>query len=216
MSAAGGGRSERGADRDIGISHAAAAAFARDGYEGTTMQAIADRAGVSVGLLYRCAPSKEALFAAAFERVARSALRRLTDRLEPAPDVDAQLRVGAAWLAEELADGEWPAMARQAWMAADSSPPIRCALERQARDLDELATTWAQQALDGDPAETRDAESLAQAARLLLDGAIGHVSERRSRGQEWVVAHAAAALLRLALLGATRPGRDPSTPPERG
>ncbi len=170
------------------------------------MQAIAGRAGLSVGLLYRYAPSKEALFAAAFERVAQAAFERLTDQLESAADVDAQLRVGEAWLAGELTDGQWPAMARHAWLAAVTSTPIRSALERQARDLDELATTWAHRAFEGDPARNLDAEVLAQAARLLLDGAIGHVTERRSRGQESVVARAAGSLLRSALVGAA--GRD--------
>ena len=178
------------------------------------MQAIAGRAGLSVGLLYRYAPSKEALFAAAFERVAHEAFKRLADQLESAADVDAQLRVGEAWLADELTAGRWPAMARQAWLAAVSSPPIRCALERQARDLDELATTWAHRAFEGDPTRNLDAESLAQAARMLLGGAIGHVTERRSRGQEWVVARAAASLLRSALVGAAGP--DQPRPPLAG
>jgi len=47
---------------------AAADAFASGGYEATSMQAIAARAGVSVGLLYRHWASKEALFAAALVR----------------------------------------------------------------------------------------------------------------------------------------------------
>lgn len=83
------------------------------------MQAIAHRAGVSVGLLYRYAPSKEALFAAALERVAQVA--RLADQLASGADVDAQSRVGEGWLADELTDGQWPAMVRQAWLAADTS-----------------------------------------------------------------------------------------------
>jgi len=211
VSTAGRARSERGAERNARIWQAAAAAFAHDGYERTTLQAIAHRAGVSVGLLYRYAPSKEALFAAAFERVAQVALTRLADQLASAADVDAQLRVGEAWLADELTDGQWPAMVRQAWLAADTSTPIRCALERQTRDLDELATTWAHHAFEDDPARGHDAESLALVARLLLDGAIGHVTERRSRGQESVVARAAATLLRTALVGVA--GRHQHRPP---
>lgn len=214
MPAPGPRRGQRAAERNARIWQAAAAIFARDGYERTTMQAIASRAELSVGLLYRYAPSKEALFAASFERVAQAAFKRLGDQLESAGGVDAELRVGQAWLGDELAHGQWPAMTRQAWLVADASPPIGDALERPARDLDELATSWAHRAVGGDPTRTLDAQSLAQAARLLLDGAIGHVTERRSPGQEWAVARAAAALLRTALVGAA--GHDPHRPPVPG
>lgn len=214
MAMAGPRGGQRVVERNPRIWQAAAAAFARDGYERTTMQAIARRAELSVGLLYRYAPSKEVLFAASFERVAQAAFERLGDQLESAGGVDAELRVGQAWLGDELADGQWPAMTRQAWLVADASPPIRDALERQARHLDELATNWAHRAVGADPTRNLDAESLARAAHMLLDGAIGHVTERTSRGQAWLVARAAAAMLRSALVGSAGP--DPHRPPVPG
>ncbi|HJL18791.1 MAG TPA: TetR/AcrR family transcriptional regulator [Sandaracinaceae bacterium LLY-WYZ-13_1] len=62
---------------------AAAELFAREGLEGTTMDAIASRAGTSIGSLYQYFPDKEALFFALAERVLERS-RAVFDALVPA------------------------------------------------------------------------------------------------------------------------------------
>jgi AcrR family transcriptional regulator len=47
---------------------AATCLFARDGFDGTDLQAVADRLGLAKGTLYRYFPSKRALFLAAVDR----------------------------------------------------------------------------------------------------------------------------------------------------
>ncbi|WP_371478196.1 TetR/AcrR family transcriptional regulator [Kitasatospora sp. NBC_00315] len=57
--------------------------FAERTYEGTQMPAVAQRAGVGVGSIYRYFPSKEALGNAAFQYAKRGLLDRLTAALAP-------------------------------------------------------------------------------------------------------------------------------------
>jgi TetR/AcrR family transcriptional regulator, repressor of fatR-cypB operon len=65
---------------DLGRSliDAAIGLFAERTYEGTQMPAVAQRAGVGVGSIYRYFPSKEALGNAAFQHAKRDLLERLT------------------------------------------------------------------------------------------------------------------------------------------
>lgn len=55
-------------DPRLHLMDAALRAFARDGYQGTSVRQIAAEAGVATGLLYHYFPSKEALLQALFER----------------------------------------------------------------------------------------------------------------------------------------------------
>jgi AcrR family transcriptional regulator len=67
----------------VEIVSAATALFAADGYDATSVAAVAERAGVSTGNVYRYFPSKEALFAAAVPQKFVAELRRKTkDQIE--------------------------------------------------------------------------------------------------------------------------------------
>lgn len=205
----------RHAGTEARILAAAAAAFASRGYAATTMKAIAIRAGMSVGLLYRYSASKEALFVTAFERTTEAALARLVAGRAPAADAGTRLQAGEAWLADQLAGAAWPALRRQAWAASATNPRIRRATRRQARILDSLAADWAGQAAGESPIALR-AEQLALAARMLLDGAIAHDAEQRAPGQAAALARAAAAVLRSALRSTPRQaGSDVARTPRR-
>src|SRR5688500_7489538 len=57
---------------------AALALFTERTYEGTPMPAVAQRAGIGVGTIYRYFPSKEALGNAVFQQGKREMLRYLT------------------------------------------------------------------------------------------------------------------------------------------
>jgi AcrR family transcriptional regulator len=61
------GRTDQGEATRQALYDAAIARFASDGYEATTLRAIADDAGVSPGLLYRYFPSKQAVVLALYQ-----------------------------------------------------------------------------------------------------------------------------------------------------
>ncbi|MCB9622003.1 MAG: TetR/AcrR family transcriptional regulator [Sandaracinus sp.] len=76
------------------ILDAAAAVFAETGFEGATTEAIAQRAGTSIGSLYQFFPNKRALFAGVAERL----MERETELFREV----AASKLGAPW--EELLD----------------------------------------------------------------------------------------------------------------
>lgn len=95
-------RKARSSDKRSAALAAASALFRREGFERTSMEAVAGAAGISTATLYRQFPSKEALF----EAVAVDAL----DSLESAPaargDAKARLAAIAGAYAELLAAPE--------------------------------------------------------------------------------------------------------------
>lgn len=77
---------------------AAIALFAERTYEGTQMPAVAQRAGVGVGSIYRYFPSKEALGNAAFQHAKQALLDRLAETFaEDGPAVDTREEFGQFW-----------------------------------------------------------------------------------------------------------------------
>jgi len=75
----------RGVQRVAELLDAAAALFAENGYETTTMTQIAQRAGASIGSLYQFFPSKEALAEALFVRYVERVASMLEDLAKRAP-----------------------------------------------------------------------------------------------------------------------------------
>src|SRR3954454_19380251 len=61
--------------------------FLKHGYEGTSMAAIADAAGVTKPVVYNCFPSKEKLFGALLRREEERVLREITDALATVSDL---------------------------------------------------------------------------------------------------------------------------------
>jgi AcrR family transcriptional regulator len=88
----------RGVRRVAELLDAAAALFAAQGYEATTMTNIAGRAGASIGSLYQFFPSKEALAEALFARYAERMAAPLEDLVQRAPGL------APARLADRLVD----------------------------------------------------------------------------------------------------------------
>ncbi len=73
--------------------------FAERTYEGTQMPAVAQRAQVGVGSIYRYFPGKEALGNAAFQYAKRGLLDRLTEALyEGGPAQSVREEFGRVWL----------------------------------------------------------------------------------------------------------------------
>ena len=67
------GRPARPLDRRV-VAHAARAVFAREGFSGATLDAIADRLGIRKASLLHHFPSKEALYAEAVESLVEEML----------------------------------------------------------------------------------------------------------------------------------------------
>lgn len=73
--------------------------FARQGYEGTSIEAVLAASEVSRGALYHHFASKEALFEAVLERVEQGIATRIVAAASAGPDAVGRLRAGClAWL----------------------------------------------------------------------------------------------------------------------
>src|SRR5438045_3350559 len=70
---------------------AAFAVFLERGYAAASMDAIAERAGVTKPVVYACFESKEALFAALMEREEQRVLAQIAAALPDRPDADPEL-----------------------------------------------------------------------------------------------------------------------------
>ncbi|GAA2752648.1 TetR/AcrR family transcriptional regulator [Kitasatospora cinereorecta] len=85
-------------DLDRLLIDAAIALFAERTFEGTQMPAVAQRAGVGVGSIYRYFPSKEALGNAAFQHAKRALLDALAEALaEGGPSGSIREEFGRFW-----------------------------------------------------------------------------------------------------------------------
>lgn len=85
---------ERSRSTVMAIYQAATQVFSKEGYEGTTTDLIAERAGVSVGTLYQYFPSKDAILIGLFEKhiletkiIAESFLEEVRQRGCISPDM---------------------------------------------------------------------------------------------------------------------------------
>jgi AcrR family transcriptional regulator len=77
----------------------ARALFAAQGYEGTSIETVLERAAVSRGALYHHFATKEVLFEAVLERVEADIAQAIAEAAQSAPDAVGRLRAGCtAWL----------------------------------------------------------------------------------------------------------------------
>ena len=127
------GRVERGRETRERLLRAGRDLFGAHGYEGTSIEAILESAGVARGALYHHFATKEALFDAVLDRlVAEIAETAAEAALSAAPDPVASLRAGcSAWLRMALD----PAVQRIALL----DPPSVVGWTRW-RELDEIHT----------------------------------------------------------------------------
>jgi AcrR family transcriptional regulator len=73
------GRTSRGAAARLSLYNTAIELIAERGYEATTLRGVADRAGVSVGLLYRYFPSKRAVVLALYDELSANYAARAAE-----------------------------------------------------------------------------------------------------------------------------------------
>lgn len=151
---------------------AAASLFADSGYEATTTNAIAERAGVSIGSLYRYFPDRKALLGALADRHLRK-MRGLHDRVFTPDAVYLPLPVLLDRLVDPFVElhTECPAFAHLL-LGSDTSPDIAsasCELEEEI--VDRLAGLYGRLAPGLDPARARLVASVSKASvKALMSG----------------------------------------------
>jgi AcrR family transcriptional regulator len=115
------------ADRREAILDAARGAFAESGYHETSLEAVAERAGVSKALLYEHFRSKRELFVAMLEMHVHELIERITGAVASAEPGEARLRAGleAFFGFVEERRGAWRIMFRNA-----GDPDVAVRLDR--------------------------------------------------------------------------------------
>jgi len=104
------------AQREEQVLAVAYARFAAGGYDGSSMSAIADAAGVTKPILYKHYGSKDGLFAACVERMVEPMLEHVRKATDPSLPADRQLWAGIRAQLGFINDhrDEWRAFVREA------------------------------------------------------------------------------------------------------
>lgn len=174
-------------DRSAQLVTVAAAVFAEHGVTAVSMDAVAERAGVTKPVLYDHFGSRDGLLAAVVQQAGRE-LRALTLAAVAGAGMDPDLEADPAGAERALARGlraylEFVAANGPAWMAlvegTAAAPAAAAALEQvraaQASDIADLARHW----LPADPADP--AERASVYAQLMV-GAAERLAFWRERG----------------------------------
>ncbi len=158
--------------------------FLVGGYEGTSMDAIAEAAGVTKPVVYDCFPSKQELFNALLRREEERVLSEITEALASVSDLsdpEATLVEGMTAFLRTVADS--PQAYRVIFLGegagnAAVTRRVQRGREQQVEAVAVLARTWLSQSSAGEDPDLVDAEarlvgqvvvSLGEAgARLLL------------------------------------------------
>jgi AcrR family transcriptional regulator len=171
-------------------------AFAVSGYRATSVPAIAARAGVSVGLIYRYFSSKEELFLSVCQQSSEAQLNELAALLADIADPRARLRAAVDQFVNSLTDVGWGAIMVHAWAEADRNPRLRDLLVRVFDQHRGFSAMFIREAIArGEAPPDADVEAIALGAALLLHGAIAHQAERGHRFDRDAVARAITTVL---------------------
>lgn len=134
-------KATRGEQTKSAILEAALGLFAEVGYDATTMRAIAERAGVSVGNAYYYFDSKEQLIQGFYDRAAEQHLTVSVDRLEGLTDLAERIHAHlACWF--ELMSGNHEFAAAFFRTAADPSSPMSPFSSESAPARDAAIERW--------------------------------------------------------------------------
>jgi AcrR family transcriptional regulator len=177
--------------------------FVDQGYRGTSMDAIAEAAGVTKPVLYDCYASKEALFAALLEREEERLLSSIVDALPQAPDFDDIERLlaeglGALLAAAQASPDSW----RVVFDSDHASEPAVSRRVRRAREaivdrLAELVVAFL------DAAGVEDSKRKAPVlAELVASAGEGSVRVMLASKGSWTAEELAGLVARIATHGA--------------
>jgi AcrR family transcriptional regulator len=119
-------RSEKKALTRGSLIEAAARAFPRGGYHGTSVEQIAEEAGFSKGAVYSNFESKEDLFLAVFTQYIRKNLAITEQRVSADRPIDDQARESARIYTSRADENrEWRILFMEFWVAAARDPELR-------------------------------------------------------------------------------------------
>jgi AcrR family transcriptional regulator len=198
-------------DRRVLILEAARESFADGGYHQTSLDAVAERAGVSKALIYEHFDSKRELHAAMLEAHVTDLIARLNRALEDAEPGEARLRAGTeaffAFLEERRG-------AASILLRNTSDPDVAEWLtrlrEQIAAQIVDLMTAEVEELVDADPAMRVAIEMFAQQLIGGMQSLADWWGEHRDVPREQVVA----AVMSLAWTGLDRVSQgDRSAPP---
>jgi len=163
--------SDRGTDRRGVILRAATELFLRDGYPGTSMEAIAAAAGVSKATLYNHFANKAALFAAIVRLRAEALLRPVAHDLEPVGGLRVRLETFAIRFVELVSEPQSLALYRLVLAEAERFPELASTFWQAgpARALEQLVALFEEGAACGELA-VEDAGIAAERFIALLLG----------------------------------------------
>jgi AcrR family transcriptional regulator len=119
-------RSEKKALTRGSLIEAAARAFPRGGYHGTSVEQIAEEAGFSKGAVYSNFESKEDLFLAVFTQYIRKNLAITEQQVSADRPIDDQARESARIYTSRADENrEWRILFMEFWVAAARDPELR-------------------------------------------------------------------------------------------
>jgi len=122
------------AERRDSVLDAAMIEFADHGFEGTSTEDIARRAGISQPYLFRLFGTKKELFKATIARCFRETLEMFQRSAEGKRGEDALHAIGEAYMAQLESDRSWLRAQMQSYAAADD-PEIRAVVRAGYGDL---------------------------------------------------------------------------------
>jgi len=122
------------AERRDDVLDAALIEFAEHGYEGTSTEDIARRAGISQPYLFRLFGTKKELFKASTARCFRETLQTFQQAAEGKRGEEALHAIGEAYMAHLESDRTWLKAQMQAYAASDD-PEIRAVVRAGYGDL---------------------------------------------------------------------------------
>jgi len=128
-------REESKAQTRAYLLEAAAALFTRQGYEGTSVEQIAEEAGYTKGALYTHFESKEDLFAALLEGTVRAQIEDLRDRIAAEERPEARYLLLRELCARWGRDDEAAMLDAELRLAGARNPPLRAKLAPLADQL---------------------------------------------------------------------------------
>jgi AcrR family transcriptional regulator len=114
---------------------AAAEVFNRLGYQGASLDAVAEAAGYTKGAVYSNFATKGELFAALLERYSERRLTEQEQLMERVPLEDVAQMAGQALAEQARSEGTWDLLQIEFWLAAMRDPELRAHLIRGSDEL---------------------------------------------------------------------------------
>ncbi|MGH7611061.1 MAG: TetR/AcrR family transcriptional regulator [Candidatus Dormibacteria bacterium] len=188
------------------ILEGAARAFARSGFQATSVPEIARSAGVSVGLLYRYFASKAELFTAMCQSEMAAEQEALRESLARIANPTERLRHGVEHYLQLLGEPKGAPLILGALAEAPANAEVREVVRLRRKMLMEFIRGYLHAGREaGEVAGDLDLELCAEGIAVMLDGA---VASWAAAGPDWDPARTREALVALLARALQRPGSE--------